>query len=396
MSSAAPHSHNRTTRRVVVAGMGDSGVLTAMHLARRSSVVAVSLRPALVSGQEVGLRIAYPDRWARDYRVEFERMRRLDPVDIRHGQILDLDPDRRTLRLRTPPGPVEEITYDALVIATGVANGFWRQPVLEDSDDVDTALHNVHGRLAHAQSIAVVGGGAAACSSAAQLRRRWPEKRVALYHPGDLPLPRHHDRTRRKVSRRLESSGVDRQGGHRAVLPPDTELEAIGAGSIHWSTGQAAVDADAIIWAVGRVSPNTTWLPSDMLTDRGFVRVDDDLGVPGYRGVFAVGDVADTDPLRGSARNRADRLVARNVLAHLDGRGTRRYHPAQHRWGSVFGPSDNGLDVFSPNGIRFRFPRWTVDTVLQPLIVRRGIYGGVRRSGGVRRGGVSAQRRGRE
>ena len=169
------------------------------------------------------------------------------------------------------------------------------------------------------------------------------------------------------------------------MLPPDTELEAIGAGSIHWSTGQAAVDADAIIWAVGRVSPNTTWLPSDMLTDRGFVRVDDDLGVPGYRGVFAVGDVADTDPLRGSARNRADRLVARNVLAYLDGRGTRRYHPAQHRWGSVFGPSDDGLDVFSPNGIRFRFPRWTVDTVLQPLIVRRGIYGGVRRSGGALR-----------
>ncbi|WP_231895432.1 FAD-dependent oxidoreductase, partial [Gordonia sp. 852002-50395_SCH5434458] len=220
--SSAPLAHNRTTRRVVVAGMGDSGVLTATHLARHSSVVGVSLRPALVSGQEVGLRIAYPDRWARDYRVEFERMRRLDAVDIRHGQILDLDPDRRTLRLRTPPGAVEEITYDALVIATGVANGFWRQPVLEDSDDVDTALHNVHGRLANAQSIAVVGGGAAACSSAAQLRRRWPEKRVALYHSGDLPLPRHHDRTRRKVSRRLESLGVDRYGGHRAVLPPDT------------------------------------------------------------------------------------------------------------------------------------------------------------------------------
>ena len=382
-----PLVHKRGTRSVVVAGMGDSGVLTAMHLARRSSVVGVSMRPALVSGQEVGLRIAYPERWARDYRVEFGRMRRLDTVDIRHGEIVDLDHDRRTLRLRTPSGTVEAVTYDALVIATGVANGFWRQPVLEDSDDVDIGLHGVHERLAHSRTIAVVGGGAAACSSAAQLRRRWPEKQVALYHPGELPLPRHHDRTRHKVARRLESLGVDSHGGHRAVLPTDADLGEIGTGSITWLTGQAAVEADAIVWAVGRVSPNTAWLPSDMLTDRGFVRVDADLGVPGYRGVFAVGDVADTDPLRGSARNRADRLVARNVLAHLGGRETRRYHPAEHRWGSVFGPSDNGLDVFSPNGIRFRFPRWTVDTLLQPLIVRRGIYGGVRRSGSVRRSG---------
>ncbi|MGV9479988.1 FAD-dependent oxidoreductase [Gordonia aichiensis] len=384
MSSTVPLAHSPTARRVLVAGMGDSGVLTAMHLARRSSVVGVSLRPALVSGQEVGLRIAYPDRWARDYRVEFDRMRRLDPVDIRHGQILELDHDRRTLRLRTPSGKVEAVTYDALVIATGVANGFWRRPILEDSDDVDSALCGVHERLALSATVAIVGGGAAACSSAAQLRRRWPEKKVALYHPGELPLPRHHVRTRRTVARRLESLGVDRHGGHRAILPTDADLGEIGAGSIHWLTGQPVVDADAIVWAVGRVSPNTAWLPSNMLTDRGFVRVEADLAVPGYRGVFAVGDVADTDPLRGSARNRADRLVARNVLAHLDGRATRRYHPAEHRWGSVFGPSDNGLDVFSTNGIRFRFPRWTVETLLQPLIVRRGIYGGVRRrSGGV-------------
>lgn len=366
-------------RRVVVAGMGDSGVLTAIHLARRTDVVGVSVRPALVSGQELGLRVAFPDEWARDYRVDFDRFRRLDRVDIRHGQICALDPDRKVIRLRTPTGQMGSLAYDALVIATGVANGFWRRPVLEGISDVDDALLDVHARLAQARSIAVVGGGAAAVSSAAQLSRRWPGKAVALYHPGVLPLPRHHDRTRQQVARRLAALGVDRHGQHRAVLPSDAELAAIGSGSISWQTDQPPVEADAIIWAVGRVAPNTSWLPSDMLTDKGFVRVDADLGVPGRRGVFAVGDVADSDPLRGSARNRADRLVASNVVAYLDGRPTRRYRPREHRWGSVFGPSDNGLDVFSPGGVRFRFPRWSIDTVVQPLVVRRGIYGGVRR-----------------
>jgi hypothetical protein len=34
--------------------------------------------------------------------------------------------------------------------------------------------------------------------------------------------------------------------------------------------------------------------------------------------------------------------------------------------------------VFTPSGRSFRFPAWSIQTVLQPWIVRRGIYGGIR------------------
>ena len=41
--------------RVVVAGLGDSGLLTAIHLARADvDVVGISSKPGLVSGQELG------------------------------------------------------------------------------------------------------------------------------------------------------------------------------------------------------------------------------------------------------------------------------------------------------------------------------------------------------
>ena len=45
---------------------------------------------------------------------------------------------------------------------------------------------------------------------------------------------------------------------------------------------------------------------------------------------------------------------------------------------SAFQP--NGLEVFAPTGRAFRFPAWSIRSVLQPGIVRWGIYRGVRRS----------------
>ena len=50
--------------RVVIAGLGDSGLLTAIKLARHFDVVGISVKPALVSGQELGLRLARPKDWA--------------------------------------------------------------------------------------------------------------------------------------------------------------------------------------------------------------------------------------------------------------------------------------------------------------------------------------------
>lgn len=181
-----------------------------------------------------------------------------------------------------------------------------------------------------------------------------------------------------RIRHRLTRLGVGLHGGHRAIVPDGFACDEISAGPVHWSTGQPPTSADAVLWAIGRVTPNTGWLPPDMVDDNGFVRVTPDLRVPGHAGVFAVGDVAATDPLRSSARNRADGLLAHNVRAHFDGEPLREYRAPVRRWGSVLGPQPDGLEVFAPNGRAFRFPAWSIDRVLQPLIVRRGIYKGVR------------------
>ncbi|WP_293235602.1 FAD-dependent oxidoreductase [Mycolicibacterium sp.] len=365
-------------RRVVIAGLGDSGLLTAIRLARDTDVVGISAKPALVSGQELGIRLSRPEDWARDYFIGFDRYRGLDGVRTVHGRLSGIDPVAQRVSVERADGSVQIEPYDALVISTGVANGFWRRPTLQSVADVDADLRAAHDRLARAASIVVVGGGAAAVSSAANLASTWPDTRVDLYYPGERPLPSHHPRVWGRIRRRLDDLGVGLHPGHRAVVPDGFSCDEISSGPVEWSTGQSAAAADAVLWAIGWVTPNTDWLPSEMLDDDAFVRVTPDLRVPGHPGVFAIGDVAATDPLRSSARNRADGLLARNVRAHFDGTALRSYRAPRSRWGSVLGPQRDGLEVFAPNGRAFRFPAWSIDRILQPLIVRKGIYKGVR------------------
>ncbi len=365
-------------RRVVIAGLGDSGVLTAIRLARHAEVVGVSTKPALVSGQELGWRLSRPHDWARANWIPFDRFRGLDRVRTVHGTLTGLDLSARTVLVRHDDGSTSAEGYDALIISTGVTNGFWRRPNLQSAAEIGADLRAAHDRLAAAGSVIVVGGGAAAISSAANVARTWPGKRVDLYFPEDRALVDHHPRAWERVKRRLGEAGVVLHPGHRALIPDGFDCDQITGEPVQWSTGQPPASADAVLWAIGRVRPNTDWLPAELLDENGFVRVTPELRVPGYPNVFAVGDVAATDPLRSSARNRADGLLAHNVRAQFAGRPLRSYRPPKRRWGSVIGIQPDGLEVFAPNGRAFTFPAWSFDRVLMPLIVRWGIYRGVR------------------
>ncbi len=365
-------------QRVVIAGLGDSGVLTAIRLARQFDVVGISAKPALVSGQELGWRLARPEEWARANWIPFDRFRALDPVRTVHGTLSGVDLEARTVAVRADNGKPLGERYDALVISTGVSNGFWRTPDLQSHTEIGDGLRASHRRLTDAESVIVIGGGAAAISSAAQVATTWPAKRVDLYFPGERALPSYHPRIWDKVQARLSDAGVRLHPGHRAAIPDGFMCDQITSGPVEWSTGQPAASADAVLWAIGRVRPNTDWLPAELLDEKGFVRVTSTLQVLGHPNVFAVGDVAATDPLRSSARNRGDGILARNVRAHFAGKPMRSYRAPKRRWGSVLGVQPDGLEVFTPKGQAFRFPAWSLDRVLMPVIVRGGIYRGVR------------------
>src|SRR5436190_22537273 len=109
-------------KRVVIAGLGDSGVLTAIRLARHFDVVGISAKPGLVSGQELGWRLSRPDEWARANWIPFHRFRGLDRVRTVHASLTGVDLARRLVFARRADGSVVTEHYDALVVSTGVSN----------------------------------------------------------------------------------------------------------------------------------------------------------------------------------------------------------------------------------------------------------------------------------
>src|ERR1700746_2639401 len=105
-------------KRVVVAGLGDAGVLAALRLSRHTDVVGISTKPALVSGQELGVRLSRPEDWARDYWIPFDRFRGLDRVRTFQATLTGLALAARTVLGRREDGATIAEEYDALVIST--------------------------------------------------------------------------------------------------------------------------------------------------------------------------------------------------------------------------------------------------------------------------------------
>ena len=176
-------------------------------------------------------------------------------------------------------------------------------------------------------------------------------------------LPGYHPKTVARIEAKLvEGAGVVLHRHHRAVLPDATRRDALGSGPIAWTTGQPSFEADVVVWAVGAGQPNSSFLPPEMLTPEGFVAVDAFLRVAGGDGaVFAVGDIAATDPWRTSARNDGWALVGANIAATLAGEPAkmRAYRPPAYRWGSILGPWDGaGYEVYFQGGGLMWLPLW--------------------------------------
>ncbi len=365
---------------LLIVGMGDTGILTAAHVSRRFRIVALGTKPALVSGQELGMRVTQPEIWQREYLVDLKRFQGLSDVECVHGKAQNVDLERQTVSAQLATGQHIDIAWDYLVIATGIRNGFWRDDDVCDMNTVEAKLNRQRRTLTDAKHICIVGGGPSGTNLALNLARNYRDKRIDFVFSGPMPLPRYHPKTQTYHMRLLNKEpNLTVHPNRRAILPEPEQRASLWGRRVVFEGAHPPIDADAVVWTTGTLSPHTEFLPRSFCTEAGYVRTDEFLRVEGQQRIFAIGDVADTDPLRCSARNWAYKLLAQNLEATLDAdlHGLKPFKPPAYRWGSTVGLQSYGLDIHQANGGRYRLWRWVVKRLLFPLAVRRFIYRGI-------------------
>lgn len=367
-------------KRVVIIGMGDTGVLVAAHLKRHYEVTGISTKLALVSGQEVGARLTNLKQWKENYLVDFERFEQLESVQIIHGRAVKIEAGENNVHLITAEGNEEKLSYDVLVIASGTRNGFWRTEKVQDQDGVFSDLEQHVEKLSQASNIAIVGAGPTGVSVASNTQEIFPDKDVQLFFRGDKILSGYPPKTRDFVNARLVSQGVTLCPGHEVNLPNERPLSVLEPGQVTFNSGQNPVDVDCIFWANGNTLPNSTFIPKGLLNDQGFVVVNEHLQTNEQPNIFAVGDIAATDPNRSSARNAGFQTVAKNIDLFLSGHENKmkRFKASKYRWGSILGIQSEGMRIFTPKGGAVKITPWAVKNILFPVFVRRLIYRGIK------------------
>lgn len=274
-------------------------------------------------------------------------------VDFVQGRVTDIDLEKKTVTVQAGAGPLrpDPRTYpcDHLVIALGSVVSFHGIPgaaehaiPMKRLDDASTAFNRVSSCLERAAleddaakrrellTFVVGGGGYTGVETMAaindlvrseveKLPRIKPEEvRTLLVHPGSRLLEEITPDLAAYAMQKLQERGVE--------VRLKTGVKSVGEDFVEIDGGER-ISARTLIWAAG-VTPNPLLekLPAKKGKHHG-VAVDGSCQVPGYNGVWALGDCAEIPEPDGkgtyapTAQNatREGKLVAQNIVRSLRG-----------------------------------------------------------------------------
>ncbi len=264
------------------------------------------------------------------------------------GDVEAIDLPGRKVTVSHGDGHTHELRFDHLVLSPGSVTNFFGLPGLEQRAITMKSLGDaiaLRNRMIqqleeaetecgapdrdHLMTFVVAGGGFAGVETIAGMNDfvhhalpfypHIPREKVrfVLVHPGEVILPELSERLGRYAERKLIERGVE--------IRKKTKVTCVTERGVCLSDG-SEINAATIIWTAG-TQPNPLCKTLPCKTEKGRVCVDDYLQVPGWPGVWALGDCALVpDPATGgfhppTAQHaiRQGRVLARNILAELRG-----------------------------------------------------------------------------
>ena len=303
--------------KVIILGGGFGGVYAALRLdktvARRADVeVTLVSRDNFLLFTPMLHEVASGDLNPSDIVNPIRRM--LKRVQFVQADVRSIDLAAKRVHCTRNLRPVPlDLDYDHLVLALGSeTNFFGLQGVAENAVTLktlgDAALlrARVLGILEMASlepdadvrkqmlTFVVAGGGFAGVETVGAINdlvhealRYYPqlapqEVRVVLVHPGEVVLPELGEKLGRYAQQKLVDRGVK--------VRPRTKVTSYINALVAISSGEA-VPAVTLIWTAG-VTPNPVIAQLPCKKEKGRIMVDEFLEVPGFPGLWAMGDCA--------------------------------------------------------------------------------------------------------
>jgi NADH dehydrogenase len=206
-----------------------------------------------------------------------------------------------------------DIPYDHVVIGLGSITNFFKLPGLEQRaltmKSLGDAIHLRNRLIAHLEeadtecctavrrpllTFVVAGGGFAGVETIAGINDfvrsavrfysnlREDMLRVVLVHPGNVILPELGEKLGKYTEKKLAERGVE--------IRVNTRVTGVNENTVQLSTGEQ-IESKSLIWTAG-TSPNPVLDSLPCEKERGRLKVDENLRVLEWPGVWALGDCA--------------------------------------------------------------------------------------------------------
>jgi NADH dehydrogenase len=333
----------------VVLGGGFGGVYTALHLERmlgRSAEITLVSRENFFLFTPMLHEVAASDIDITHLVSPLRALLRQTSVFV--GEVTGIDCESRSVTVAH--GTAEHrhrLPFDHLVVALGSITNFYGLPGLERHaltmktlgdaihlrNEVIAAMEEADGECTAGRgeplTVVVVGGGFAGVETVAGLndfvrdglrfyrRLDRTQVRMVLVHSGPVILPELGDKLGRYAQQALARSGIE--------IITNARVAECGDHIVRLADGRS-IASHLVVWTAG-TSPHPLIhdLPCEL--DHGRIVVDETLAVPGWPGIWALGDCAVVPdrqtgkPYPPTAQHaiRQARTAARNIQASLEG-----------------------------------------------------------------------------
>lgn len=282
-------------KRVIVIGGGFAGSTIAEKLQNRFNVTIIDDKPYFEFTPGVLRTIAHPTR-GRGIQVQHKDY--LKNVKIFLGKVNKINSDSVIVNGK-------KIDYDYLVLATGSSYKapFKHPQLFSASRSKELAVYNRH--IIDGKEILIIGGGLVGVELAGEIGHYYHGKKVTIVSSTDHLLDRMPVKAQEYAKKVLQEMGVD------IVF---NELVTQMKSKYFTTKSGKKMKGDIGFTCVG-TTPNTSFLDSKLLSERGFVKVDSRLQVQGFSNVFAGGDITDIKEEK-TAQNaeRHAQVICENIM----------------------------------------------------------------------------------